>query len=220
VARETRVKICGLRRAQDVSRAVRLGADFVGLVFAGSSPRALDPSEAERLLADLDTGAARRVGVFQDQALEFIQDAVRRCRLDVVQLHGSESKEFAEGLEVPVIAVIRTGPAGSATTHEGQQPRLLPSNTFAVLIDALDERGRSGGLGLEVSEAAFETIRAELPDAVRVFLAGGLTPENVAARVARHHPYAVDVSSGVESAPGVKDARRMQTFVDALRESA
>ena len=201
--------------------AVQLGADYLGFVFAETSPRALTLDDAERLVSTLSTATARRVGVFQDASLTWVREAVERCRLDLVQLHGRESVAYAEGLDVPVIVVRRVraqAPEGSEDPHPVAPPATLPANTFAVLVDAHDGDGRSGGLGLRADETAFERVRASLPTETRLFLAGGLTAANVGARVRRLRPYAVDVSSGVESAPGIKDAAQMRAFARALEE--
>lgn len=202
---DVRVKFCGLRQTTDVEAALRLGADFLGFVFAASSPRALDLEQAAKLLEDRETRPARRVGVFQDQALETVRDAVERCRLDLVQLHGREPVAFAEQLAVPVITVVRT-----------RVPEALPDNLFALLVDAQDESGRSGGLGRLVDDDTLDRLRDTVPAGVPWILSGGLTPENVSARARRHGPWAVDVSSGIESAPGVKDAQRMRDFMRAV----
>ncbi len=218
----TRIKFCGLRRPEDVALAVQWGADYLGFVFVESSPRALTLDDAERLISTLSPASARRVGVFQDASSTQVREAVERCQLDLVQLHGRESVAYAEGLDVPVIVVRRVpveAPAASDDTPPVETSATLPANTFAVLVDAHDAHGRSGGLGLRADETAFESVRASLPAETRLFLAGGLTPENVGARVRRLRPYAVDVSSGVESAPGIKNAARMRAFAQALEEA-
>jgi phosphoribosylanthranilate isomerase len=211
-----RIKFCGLRRVVDVREAVRLGVDFLGFVFAAGSPRQLEPGSAEALLEAVDTGAARRVGVFRDQPPAFVNEVARRCRLDLVQLHGREAHQVGE-LELPVIVVLRAPAAGSSVAPDLRGlDELAP---FAVLIDAEDAAGRSGGLGVSVPPATAQRVLAQLPPGTRAFLAGGLTPENVAER-ARLRPYALDVSSGIESAPGEKDPQRMRAFVQAVQQAS
>jgi phosphoribosylanthranilate isomerase len=236
----TRIKFCGLARAQDVDAAVHLGADFLGFVFAIGSRRGLDLRDAERMLADRDTGEARRVGVFQDQPAKFVNEVVRRCRLDLVQLHGHEPRDYARALEVPAITVLRVPAMGSAARAgaaiEARAPadrkakRLasaslaaevpervaLAPNVFAALTDAEDSGGRSGGLGLQARDEDVRRLLGTLTAGTRIFVSGGLTPENVAAAVAAHQPYAVDVSSGIESEPGVKDPGKMRAFLHAV----
>jgi len=248
-AREgTRIKFCGLVRPQDVDAAVRLGADFLGFVFAIGSRRGLDLQGAERLLGDRDTGEARRVGVFQDQPAKFVNDAVKRCRLDLVQLHGHEPRDYARALDVPAITVVRvlvvgkTAAAGAAAEARGRADRgakrpasasiaadvpdlaaggvPLPPNVFAALIDVEDGAGRSGGLGLRARDEDVRRRLGTLAAGTRIFVSGGLTPENVAAAIVAHRPYAVDVSSGIESEPGVKDPEKMRAFVQAVAGAA
>ena len=247
------VKFCGLRRREDVAAAVRLGVDYLGFVFVPGGPRSLEPERAADLLQAIDTGAARRVGVFRDQPARFVNEIVARCRLDLVQLHGVEPRDYPAALDVPVLRVVRApavaedeagaatvgaatagaATAGAATAGAtratvpsalravrlGQQVPLAP-NVFAVLVDAEDGSGRSGGLGLGITPASLERVLENLPRAARVFVAGGLSAHNVGTVVQRFHPYGVDVASGVESAPGIKDPRRMAAFMAALGRMA
>jgi phosphoribosylanthranilate isomerase len=226
--RSVRVKMCGLARPEDVRNAVRLGADFLGFVLAPGGPRSLSAAGAERLLADAETGAAQRVGVFRDQSARFVNEMVARCGLHLVQLHGHEPRDYPSAVSVPVVRVLRVRSkevpvaAGESLRQEtvvGERLR-LPPNVTALLIDAEDSTGRSGGLGLAPDDAALRAALQGLPPKVHIFLSGGLTPENVAARIRDFQPWAVDVSSGIESAPGVKDERRMAAFLAALEASS
>jgi len=215
----TRIKFCGLRRPEDVATAVELEADYLGFVFAPSSPRALEPQAAEALLAEIPTGPAQRVGVFQDQPLRFINEVVRRCRLDLVQLHGHEPRDLPGAIVVPVLRAMRVPTASVPVPPPTRGVELAP-NVFGVLIDAMASDGRSGGTGRIPDAGALEAAYAGLPAGTRVFLAGGLRPDTVAARIRNLAPFAVDVSSGIESAPGVKDRRRMAAFVAAVRSDS
>ncbi|UCE02676.1 MAG: phosphoribosylanthranilate isomerase [Candidatus Latescibacterota bacterium] len=217
MAERMRIKFCGLRRIADVREAVHLGADFLGFVFAEGSPRQLEPGSAEALLDAVDTAGARRVGVFRDQPPTFVNEVARRCRLDLVQLHGRESARAFGELELPAIVVLQAPAAGSNRAPDLR--RLDELSPFAALIDAEDAAGRSGGLGVSVPPATAQRMLAQLPPGTRAFLAGGLTPENVGERV-RLRPYALDVSSGIESAPGIKDPQRMRAFVQAVRQAS
>jgi phosphoribosylanthranilate isomerase len=206
---------------------------------------------AQQLLAGIDTGSARRVGVFRDQPVAFLNEVAERCRLDLVQLHGHEPLDSLGALRVPAIAVIRVptrSTAGQGGTPDAPAkgrgrgeslPATLarltdtsvrgvpgiersswasssPASLFGALIDAEDAAGRSGGLGLRAEPRALRRLLDELPETIRVFLSGGLSPENVGALVAEHRLFAVDVASGVEVAPGIKDAARMRAFVEAV----
>jgi len=229
VSRNVHVKMCGLKRPDDVRHAVFLGADYLGFVFAPGGPRALEPAEAERMLRGLETGPARRVGVFRDATATFINEVVERCGLDLVQLHGHEPRDFPSALGVPVLRALRIRAVpesnDAAVTHDDGAATVagglpLAPNVEAVLLDPEDSSGQSGGLGLAADPEAIAGMLATLPVGTRVFLSGGLTPANVAAVVRTFRPFAVDVSSGIEAAPGVKDAVRMTAFIAALEERA
>jgi phosphoribosylanthranilate isomerase len=225
--RRVRIKMCGLTRVEDAGEAVRLGAEYLGFVFAPGSPRTLSPAAAERLLGRLDTGQAERVGVFRDQSARFVNEMVARCHLQLVQVHGHEPRDFPAAITVPVLRVLRAGtdatprPSAAARIDAGPEvaTRLpLPPNVMAVLIDAEDARGQSGGLGVAPPLDAVRVVLGTLEAGTRFFLSGGLRPDTVAARVAALQPWGVDVSSGLESAPGIKDPGRMAAFVAALEE--
>jgi phosphoribosylanthranilate isomerase len=203
----TRVKICGLTRPADAEFAARRGADALGVVFA-SGPRQLDIVRATQVLAAAPA-SVQRVGVFADQALDFIHEALERCRLDWIQLHGHETAELAAALSAKVIKAVRLGSAADL-----ERARDYPADAF--LLDAPAADGRLGGTG-----AVFDWSEAEqLPwPRSKVIVAGGLTPENVGAAVERLRPGGVDVSSGVEVAPGVKDHALTAAFITAVREA-
>lgn len=218
MSERVRIKMCGLTRLEDVELAVQLGADFLGFVFVPHGPRMLTLEEAARLLEDADTAGARRVGVFGDQPASFVNDVVGRFRLDLVQLHATGDRADAEDIEAPLIRVVHV-PSRADAVAEPLGPAVFDAHTFAILVDAQDASGHSGGLGVRPDAARLESALARLPSAARVILAGGLTPENVREVARSHRPYAVDVASGVESAPGIKDAKRMRAFVAALEDS-
>jgi phosphoribosylanthranilate isomerase len=201
----TRVKICGLTRPVDAEFAGQQGADALGVVFA-SGPRQLDIVRAVEVLTAVPA-RVQRVGVFADQALEFIQEAMERCRLDWIQLHGHETAELAAALSAKVIKAVRV--AGAADL---EQARDYPADAF--LLDAPAADGRLGGTG-----EVFDWSEAEhLPwPRSKVIVAGGLNPENVGAAVERLRPGGVDVSSGVEATPGVKDHALTAAFIAAVR---
>lgn len=205
-----RVKFCGMRRQQDIEEAVRLGVDFIGLVFVPGTPRCVDAALASRQRSEIDWRRTGLVGVFRDQPLSYVNEVVQRVGLDYVQLHGRETPDYAAAVLAPVWRSLRLGVAGPEALARHDR------NVFAYVLDPVDADGQSGGLGVVADDAAVRTALAGLGVGPRVLLAGGLTAQNVAHAVRRHTPWGVDVSSGIESYPGVKDRRRMVAFLEAL----
>jgi phosphoribosylanthranilate isomerase len=198
------VKICGITSEEDALLATALGADAVGFVFAPST-RQIQPIQAydivRRLPPDILT-----VGVFRDHAPQRVVDIVQQVGLKVAQLHGHESIEDTQYVRQRVQLVIKAFPAGAPALD---QVARYPVD--AVLIDSA-----TPGSG-----QVFDWALAEgAPLGRRVILAGGLNAENVGAAIARVRPWGVDVSSGVESAPGKKDARKVRAFIEAARAAA
>ena len=210
-APRVRVKICGLRRADDARVAVRAGADAVGVVLA-ESPRRATPDEAKAVAAAAREEAARLGrgvevwGVFVNERAERVAELARSVPLDVAQLHGDETAEFARGL-APLRAVKAVRVRGPESLPEIE--RLAASGAFeALLLDAFDESAR-GGTG-----KTFDwDVAAAAARGGRVVLAGGLTSANVAEAVRRVRPWMVDASSGVELSPAEKDAALVEAFV-------
>lgn len=202
----TAVKVCGLTREEDVALACELGASYVGFNFAAASPRRVTVESAARLSAAAPPGVLR-VGVFVSEDEGFLREAVEAAGLDLVQLHRKLRDEDLERPCAPVIAVLRVGREGATLPD----PRAL-ERCHAILFDTLDA-GRAGGTGVAFDWSLVAGRRWGLP----VFLAGGLRPENVAEAVRRVRPAAVDVASGVESGPGVKDPAKMRAFFEAVR---
>jgi phosphoribosylanthranilate isomerase len=206
------IKFCGLTRADDAMLAADLGARFVGAIFAGG-PRNLLARDAARVFADV-AATVRRVGVFAEQDAGSIAATVAEAGLDVVQLHGAWSparvREIRRAVAASVWPVVRVG---------SQDPTAELAAAFdvgdGVVVDALVP-GRLGGTGVPVP---WESVAATL-ESVRagrmLILAGGLRPENVAGAIEILSPDVVDVSSGVESAPGIKDREKMTAFRNAV----
>lgn len=199
------IKICGVTRPEDARLAAELGATAIGMVFWTASPRAVTIARAEAVAAAVPAGVLT-VGVFVDATRDEIAAVVRQVPLGAVQLHGRESPGFAESLPWPVIKAI-------AVPSEGPLPDLAPWAGVRVLIDAHDPV-RRGGTGQMVDWARAAALSATRP----VILAGGLRPETVAEAIARVRPAGIDVSSGVERAPGIKDQARLRALFDAVRE--
>jgi phosphoribosylanthranilate isomerase len=202
------VKICGVRTVEDARDAALLGADAVGLNFHPSSPRFVTPETAMRIIDTLPPFVSA-VGVFVNyENPEALEDFATSIRLDAVQLHGEESPDYCSVISrVKVIKAVRVDDRFRVETL-GHYP------VSAFLLDAYSDHAY-GGTG-----RTFEWFRAAGANAFgRVVLAGGLTPENVGAGIDQMHPYAVDVSSGVEARQGKKDYELMRRFIEAVHQA-
>jgi len=199
----TRVKICGVTRIEDAIAAARLGADAIGLVFYASSPRCVSPEAAAQIVAALPPFVTA-VGLFVDADPGEIRAIVQKAQLDLVQYHGEESPETCASIGLPYIKAIRMRPGTDvcAAANRYREAR-------AILLDAYHADLR-GGTGTE-----FDWDAVPRNVALPLILAGGLTPDNVTRAIAQIRPYAVDVSSGVEQTKGIKDAQRMEAFINA-----
>jgi phosphoribosylanthranilate isomerase len=203
----TEVKICGLTREADVAAACELGAAYVGLNFASSSPRRVDLRLGKRLASAVPRGV-RRVGVFVDESYAEVAAAIDAASLDLVQLHRALTPEDVERIPVGVLTVSNAGRGDSIPPAE------LLERCAGILFDGGVDGG-PGGSGVAFDWTLLEGRRWPVP----LFVAGGLSPENVAESIRRTRPTAVDVASGVETAPGLKDHDRMRRFFQAVREA-
>ena len=202
----TRIKVCGLTRPEDVAAAVAAGADAVGVVLAPSKRR-VTLEQAARVLAGVPA-SVDRVGVFVDAPPGTVRQAVRALSLTSVQLHGRETPAACAVMGVPVTKALRVGPAFDPAEAE---PYL--GCVSALLLDTYVP-GQPGGTGTTFD---WRSIAGRLPTFVPVTVAGGLHPGNVGEAVRMLRPAWVDVSSGVEASPGIKDHRSIQRFVAAVR---
>ncbi|MCX8006974.1 MAG: phosphoribosylanthranilate isomerase [Coriobacteriia bacterium] len=202
----TRVKICGITRAEDAALAVAAGADALGVVLA-DSPRRVSLAQAEEALAGVPPFVAR-VGVFVDADSAFVAEAVRLLGLAAVQYHGDEPPDACAAAPVPVLKALRVRGAADLAGVDAYRGAVA-----ALLLDARVE-GVRGGAGIPFD---WEAVAPAVPAWVPVVVAGGLTPNNVAEAVRLLRPYAVDVASGVESSPGVKDPVKVDRFIAAVR---
>lgn len=209
-----RVKICGITNLEDARAAIDAGADMLGLNFYRSSPRYIAPDAARELTNSLRMydRQIESVGVFVDEPIDNVSDIAVMTGIDMVQLHGDESPAFCEELNtrdgLRVIKALRA--AAEFRPVNAQEYRV-----HAIMIDAF-HRGLRGGTGKTVDVNLARETRELVP---RLFLSGGLSPENVAAAINEVRPYAVDACSLLESAPGKKDAARMRAFVAAVHSS-
>jgi phosphoribosylanthranilate isomerase len=195
------IKVCGLTRRQDVVAAVEAGADLVGFVFVPNTPRAVDP---DRWSWIREVQGAVTVGVFRDQPVRHILAVRDRLRLDVVQLHGNEPEEYLDVLGKEVIRRVSVEPPIDWDRVAGLAARCLP----------LFDPGAGDGIAWQWS------VLENRPPGIRCGLAGGLAPERVAEAVRTVRPDLVDVSSGVESAPGIKDHFKIRQFVAEARAAS
>jgi len=204
------VKICGITSVHDALMTAESGADGVGLVFWRRSPRFVDARTARRI-AEALPAPILRVGVFVDASPRLLARAAERARLDVLQLHGSEPPDTLRGLPRTVWKAVRVGEGfapADALRYEGK--------AAGILLDA-HAGGMPGGGGRAFDWSLAREVRKR---ASFLILAGGLTPANVARAIEAVRPDAVDVSSGVESAPGRKDAAKVRAFVEAVRRAS
>jgi phosphoribosylanthranilate isomerase len=200
----TRVKICGITNLEDALFAAETGADALGFVFYAKSPRCIAPDRAREIILRLPPFVAK-VGVFVNEELDRMREIMAHCHLDYAQLHGDETPEQVTVLAPRAIKAVRVRSAADVE-------RLSDYRAAAYLLDAYHPT-KPGGTG--------ETWDWELAAVAKqygpIILAGGLTPDNVATAIQRVHPYAVDVSSGVEAAPGIKDHQKVQRFIIAAK---
>jgi phosphoribosylanthranilate isomerase len=195
----TIVKICGITNIEDASGAVEAGADMLGFVFA-DSPRRVSPSDAARITA-VARGKTLLAGVFVNESQARIRETARACRLDYVQLHGDEDIEYCRSLGVPYIKAFRASDGGVLDEIEKSAPEIFVLDSFQP-----DKMGGTGkGFDLKIASKA-----AALG---RMILAGGLSVENIERTVSAVRPYGVDVSTGVEIAPGRKDHEKVRRFI-------
>ena len=200
----TRVKICGICRVADATRAVELGASAIGFVFWPDSPRYIQPAEARAIAASLPAHVTA-IGVFVDQSAKYVEEVATLVPLGAVQLHGTESIDAFADLRQPLIKAVHVGEGFQASTIDG-----LPASV-TVLLDAHDPI-RRGGTGRTIDWTLAAAVARRRP----TILSGGLTAANVAEAIARVQPQMVDVSSGVESAPGRKDPDKLREFFAAV----
>ena len=216
-AQELKVKICGIRALKDALVAAEAGADFIGMVFVPERHRRITPKEA-KVIADgvRNSGGPvpRIVGLFADQAIEEVAGIVEFCGLDLVQLCGKESVEYAGQTGCDVIKVVHVAESATATDDAGTGAQVKEFSGVGHLV-TLDRyvEGIQGGTGV-----GFDwDVAASLTQAGHPFLlAGGLTPENVSKAITKVHPWGVDVSSGVET-NGKKDHAKIRDFMHKSR---
>ena len=202
-----RSKICGITRIEDALAAVEAGADAIGLVFYGKSPRAVSIEQAAAILQALPPFVTS-VGLFVDMPRDQLQQLLQRLPLDLLQFHGDESPADCEGHGRPYIEALRVRPG-----EDGAAAMAPSAGARGILLDTFVE-GVPGGTG-----ASFDWSLVPENAAKPIILAGGLDAGNVATAIRQVRPYAVDVSGGVEASKGIKDAGKIRAFVRAVRDA-
>jgi len=202
------VKICGITNVPDALAAIEAGADALGFMFYEKSPRHVQPAAAAEIIRALPP-VIIKVGVFVNASEDLVLRAIGDCNLNVLQFHGEETPEYCTQFGLMSVKAFRI--------RDAESLKALPEfPTDAWLLDAFSPEAR-GGTGETFNwDLASEAAKLGKP----IFLAGGLTPENVAEAVAKVRPFAVDVSSGVESAPGKKDPAKVRAFIQAAKRAA
>lgn len=204
MAMRTRVKICGITRTEDGVAAAAAGADAIGLVFA-PSPRQISESQAQAIVAAMPPFVTV-VGLFVDADPAAVRAVLGSVRIDLLQFHGSESPDYCRQFSKPYIKALAMHEAVDVSAQA-----LAHAGAAGLLLDTHSDRVAGG------SGRAFDWARVPAGVSKPLILAGGLTPDNVADAVRRVRPYAVDVSSGVEMAKGIKDPARIRAFIAAVQ---
>lgn len=200
-----RIKICGITRIEDALAAIAAGADAIGFVFYAKSPRAVTPAQARAIIAALPPFVTT-VGLFVDMPRAELTRLLAEVPLDLLQFHGDEGPEDCAGYGRPYIKALRVKPGDDVAAAISRYPA-----ASGILLDTYVP-GTPGGTG-----EAFDWSLVPRDAAKPLILAGGLTPENVGDAVRQVRPYAVDVSGGVEASKGIKDAAKIQAFIQRAR---
>ena len=200
------VKICGITSLKDAEMAVNYSVSAIGMIFCPDSSRYVDPTEVEQWIERIPD-SVKKVGVFVNEQIDTINNITRQLKLEFIQLHGDESPEFCNGIIRPVIKVFRVGDDFDAIVLNGY-------DVHGFLFDTY-KKGNPGGTGTRFNWDLIANLKTETP----IILSGGLTPENVLNGIEAVNPAAVDVNSGVESVPGVKDEEKIKELFSVLEHS-
>jgi phosphoribosylanthranilate isomerase len=206
-----RVKFCGITSSTDAEKAVSAGPDALGFVFFKDSPRYVEPERAEAIIKDLPPFVTS-VGIFVNEDIRFIQDCVEKCGLGAVQIHGDETPEYCSifrGLKLKGVKLIK----GIRLKDQETIRSIEDCQADAVLLDAY-KKDMYGGTG-KVLDRSLAVLAKEYGK--KLIISGGLNPDNVREIIEELRPYAVDVSSGIESSPGKKNTELMEEFMQEVR---
>lgn len=206
----TKVKICGITNLEDARFASGALADYLGFIFFPESPRYIEPAKAGAISNWIE--GPLKVGVFVNQPLDDVNRIVKETGIDLVQLHGSESPEYCSMIESPVIKALHIS---ENTTADGLQAKISEySSVIDYLLFDTKITGRWGGTGQVFDWKILESISNEIP----FFLSGGLNATNIKSSIQMVHPNIVDLSSGLEESPGLKDFDKVEEFFEKMRE--
>ena len=213
IMKRTRVKMCGTTRSEDIRNAVAFGVDALGFIFVKKSPRFVTSDQAYELIREVPSFITR-VGVFVDSSLEEVKKTVAECGLTQVQLHGKETTQFCHDLRkwsksLSICKAFRIDsdcPDVDISCYE--------TSVDSILLDTFT-KGAAGGTGIVFNWDIIDSLRIQKP----LILAGGLGPENIKDALERVAPFAVDINSGVECSPGIKDRCKLQAVMQVIRES-
>lgn len=207
----TKVKICGITNLADARFAAGAMVDYLGFIFYDKSPRFIDPAEAGAIVNWIE--GPEKVGVFVNQSLDDVNKITKESGLDLVQLHGDETIEYCQLIEKPIIKVIHITPDNDF--EELKAKVLLYSEVAKFLLFDSKIGNQWGGTGKIFDWSILKEITSEVP----FFLSGGLNPENVKTAIEFVQPFAVDISSGVEEEPGIKDFEKIEAVMNVINSS-
>ncbi|MDD5773286.1 MAG: phosphoribosylanthranilate isomerase [bacterium] len=200
----TKIKICGITKLEDALACIDYGADAIGFVFA-ESPRRIDRSRCKEIVDRLPPFITT-VGLFANQPQKEVDETVKYLHLDILQFHGDESPEFCSNFNKRIIKAFRI-------SDKNDLKKLDNYKVSAYLLDSYDSK-KLGGTGKTFDWGLIKGIKNK-----RIILAGGLTPDNVGEAIRECLPYGVDVSSGVEKSPGIKDHKKIKKFIEAVKRN-
>jgi phosphoribosylanthranilate isomerase len=206
---QTKVKICGITNLEDARFASGALVDYLGFIFTEKSKRYIDPEKAGAIINWVE--GPEKVGVFMNQPLDDVNLLAKFSGIDYVQLHGKETVEYCQLIEKPIIKVIHV--SETATKEELESKVALYSEVAEFLLFDTQNNGEYGGTGKTFDWSLLSDIAGEKP----FFLAGGLNPENISEAIELVQPYAVDVNSGVEEEPGLKDFEKIERLMANLK---
>ncbi len=212
----TFVKICGITNLEDAIYAADVGADLLGFIFYSKSPRYIAPDRAREIVRVVrhTSPAIRFVGVFVNESLDGIRAMTEQAELNLVQLHGDEPAEIVQALSPHAYKALRPRDANAAQSLLTTYRSAVNGNSPAFIVDSFDAK-QYGGTGTRADWDIAASIAREFP----ILLAGGLSAENVAEAIRTVNPWGVDVSSGVERAPGLKDHTKVEQFIRAAKRT-